>query len=323
MFQPIIWKVYEHRYSDLMNTLSSPFRLFWRVCEFYGNLDYPDFTSLPQKISSLSFADASQYMLFYLRFPTRPGAYKTFRTFWENGTAIALVQRLLDTIDSYPDIEKKGRIEPMVCCPKCKTSLKSEYKFCPGCGLDVSVPRCLYCAKEIPDGAKWCPYCGKELDKVHQVSFGDSVYITKIVADSHDFFPEALAKAQAQLAWEKDRVKMSEEKEALRDRIIRRLNCDNAFEYYNENRLGELGFYLGDHEGGQYFYAPQIDEYFRVYYCGDAYHGESHVHSVPRSEALVALSKQIEYEKQKAEKQGTTPDEKWEVLYQKIAVEDK
>ena len=50
-------------------------------------------------------------------------------------------------------------------CPKCKTSLGADAKFCPQCGAKVSTYTCDNCGATVPPDAKFCPGCGKGLGK--------------------------------------------------------------------------------------------------------------------------------------------------------------
>lgn len=50
-------------------------------------------------------------------------------------------------------------------CPKCKTSLGADAKFCPQCGAKVSTYTCGNCGATVPPDAKFCPGCGKGLGK--------------------------------------------------------------------------------------------------------------------------------------------------------------
>ena len=50
-------------------------------------------------------------------------------------------------------------------CPKCKTPLGADAKFCPQCGAKVSAYTCGNCGVTVSPDAKFCPGCGKGLGK--------------------------------------------------------------------------------------------------------------------------------------------------------------
>ena len=50
-------------------------------------------------------------------------------------------------------------------CPKCKTPLGADAKFCPQCGAKVSAYTCGSCGVTVSPDAKFCPGCGKGLGK--------------------------------------------------------------------------------------------------------------------------------------------------------------
>ncbi len=50
-------------------------------------------------------------------------------------------------------------------CPKCKTPLGADAKFCPQCGAKVSTYTCDNCGATVPPDAKFCPGCGRGLGK--------------------------------------------------------------------------------------------------------------------------------------------------------------
>lgn len=50
-------------------------------------------------------------------------------------------------------------------CPKCKTYLGGDAKFCPQCGAKVSAYTCGSCGVTVSPDAKFCPGCGKGLGK--------------------------------------------------------------------------------------------------------------------------------------------------------------
>jgi hypothetical protein len=45
-------------------------------------------------------------------------------------------------------------------CPKCGSSIGSDFRFCPKCGYSIS-PTCAQCGRSISSGYVCCPYCGK------------------------------------------------------------------------------------------------------------------------------------------------------------------
>jgi predicted amidophosphoribosyltransferase len=52
----------------------------------------------------------------------------------------------------------------MIKCNNCGNEIKKEYKFCPFCGLRLSLKiKCSYCNSENDRGAKYCHECGNEL----------------------------------------------------------------------------------------------------------------------------------------------------------------
>ncbi len=47
-------------------------------------------------------------------------------------------------------------------CPKCKTPITPDLKFCPKCGTKLIVT-CSKCNVDYPIGTKFCPKCGEKL----------------------------------------------------------------------------------------------------------------------------------------------------------------
>lgn len=64
-------------------------------------------------------------------------------------------------------------------CPKCKTHLEVDAKFCPQCGTKVGAHTCGRCGALIPAGAKFCPGCGEK--------FGTSLFGKLTGANEEDF----------------------------------------------------------------------------------------------------------------------------------------
>ena len=203
-------------------------------------------------------------------------------------------------------------------CQNCGTTLHDSYRFCPVCGQDSSFPICLFCAKKLPLNAKFCPYCGKKQEGFHKTRFKDEVLVTQTVYDSRSVVQELLEEAKTEKKWVEVPEKRSTDQEGLLRQVKAHLKCFNAFEYYDTDRLGDLGFYLGDYKNDQYFYVPEIDTFFACDYVGGAYDGESSVCEVPPQMGKAALLDTIRYEKEKALKNGTQPDGKAEELYEKI-----
>ena len=50
----------------------------------------------------------------------------------------------------------------MIGCPKCGTSIGSDFRYCPKCGYAVT-PMCRHCGRSIERDYVVCPYCGKEV----------------------------------------------------------------------------------------------------------------------------------------------------------------
>ena len=50
----------------------------------------------------------------------------------------------------------------MMPCPKCGTSVGSDFRFCPKCGYAVT-PMCPHCGRSIKHDFVCCPYCGKNV----------------------------------------------------------------------------------------------------------------------------------------------------------------
>jgi RNA polymerase subunit RPABC4/transcription elongation factor Spt4 len=64
-------------------------------------------------------------------------------------------------------------------CPKCKTHLEVDAKFCPQCGAKVGAHTCGRCGASTPAGAKFCPGCGEK--------FGTSLFGKLTGANEEDF----------------------------------------------------------------------------------------------------------------------------------------
>jgi len=56
----------------------------------------------------------------------------------------------------------KGSNKPLDKCPKCKTKLEADAKFCPSCGQALTV-NCSKCNIAYPIGTKFCKQCGGKL----------------------------------------------------------------------------------------------------------------------------------------------------------------
>ena len=56
--------------------------------------------------------------------------------------------------------KKEKRAKPLEKCPKCKTKLEPNARFCPECGFRLIV-KCEKCGIEYPLGTKFCKQCGK------------------------------------------------------------------------------------------------------------------------------------------------------------------
>ncbi len=50
-----------------------------------------------------------------------------------------------------------------ITCPKCKSQIKANSKFCPECGTKISVSFCKECGAKATPGAKFCSECGAKL----------------------------------------------------------------------------------------------------------------------------------------------------------------
>ena len=154
---------YESGYPNLnklRESLAKPYEDTYHLCEAIGaDLSHPLFPLLKVRLPMLTFPEACNYLLFYLRLPTRQAGDQTFFGFWKDGTAAALVQRMLDTMDRTPAPEEKA--EPYL-CPQCDQIIFPEYRFCPNCGLDLQKRYCLRCTREIPEDASYCPFCGEK-----------------------------------------------------------------------------------------------------------------------------------------------------------------
>jgi putative effector of murein hydrolase LrgA (UPF0299 family) len=50
----------------------------------------------------------------------------------------------------------------MIPCPKCGSSVGSDFRFCPKCGYAVT-PMCPHCGRSVKHDFVCCPYCGKNV----------------------------------------------------------------------------------------------------------------------------------------------------------------
>jgi len=50
-------------------------------------------------------------------------------------------------------------------CPKCATEISPGMKFCPKCGTQLADISCPGCGKKLPAGTNFCPYCGGKVKK--------------------------------------------------------------------------------------------------------------------------------------------------------------
>ncbi len=49
-------------------------------------------------------------------------------------------------------------------CPKCGSSIGSDFRFCPKCGYSIS-PTCAQCGRSMSNDYVCCPYCGKAVSQ--------------------------------------------------------------------------------------------------------------------------------------------------------------
>jgi hypothetical protein len=57
---------------------------------------------------------------------------------------------------------EKGTIKELTKCPKCKTKLEPDTKFCQSCGYKLFV-NCKACSVDYLVGTKFCKQCGGKL----------------------------------------------------------------------------------------------------------------------------------------------------------------
>ena len=169
-FQPAEAFAYEtdcQKQAEMVKFLPRPYEMIYALCEaVHADLSHPDFTKLEEDLHQLPFEACCQYLLFYLRIPARQGGGMLFVRLWKEGVIAALIRRMLSALDGGSTADY---------CPKCKTALRGDYRFCPGCGQDLTKPLCLYCGREIPADARFCPYCGGKLEGAHQIKFQDDI----------------------------------------------------------------------------------------------------------------------------------------------------
>ena len=321
LFAPAKFFTYEadpQKRYELEKTLADPFHQLCAICEELDpHLPYPDKELERSLLPTLTFTQCCMYLLYYMRLLVRQGGTNLFIRLGKEGVTAALITVILNHLE---EAEKKDE-KAVTLCPQCDAILFPDYRYCPSCGLDLSKHYCLYCTREIPEGSNFCPYCGQKLKDVHKVTFGDTVYTAETVFKSSSLFPDILKEVQDQLAFEESREIMSEEKEELRRQAISRISADSGFSFYNTDRVGSLGYYLGDSHSSQYFYIPGIDSFFSAYYNGGPYDGETNVHDVSRAEGMAVLAESIAYEETKAQKEGREPDPRWEEIRRQITGE--
>jgi len=321
LFAPANFILYEsddQKRYELEKTLADPFHQLYSICEILDpKLPYPDKALERSLLPTLTFTQCCMYLLYYMRLLVRQGGTKLFIRLGKEGVTASLITVILKHLE---EAEKKDE-KAVTLCPHCDAILFPDYHYCPSCGLDLSKHYCLHCGREIPEGSNFCPYCGKKLKNVHKVKFGDTVYTAETVFKSSSLFPDILKEAQEQLAFEENREIMSEEKEEIRRQAICRISADSGFSFYNADRIGNLGYYLGDSHSSQYFYIPEIDSFFSAYYNGGPYDGETIVHDVSREKGMAVLAESIAYEETKAQKEGREPDPRWEEIRLKITGE--
>jgi putative effector of murein hydrolase LrgA (UPF0299 family) len=56
------------------------------------------------------------------------------------------------------------RKAPLIPCPQCSASLKTEFNYCPKCNFRLT-PTCSGCQRSIHEEDAFCPYCGQAVSE--------------------------------------------------------------------------------------------------------------------------------------------------------------